>query len=74
LQNGTNTDDLNPKPGGNYADNSSHSQCVRQNGKYFIDITINTAVSVTSPTYLVTVRWIPVGSGALAQSQLYYRF
>jgi prepilin-type N-terminal cleavage/methylation domain-containing protein len=77
--NGNFPDNLTVKPSGNYADNTAHTQCVRQNNKYYIDITTPAPASPTNPTYLVTVKWAPPGSDAegnnsLSQAQLYYRF
>jgi prepilin-type N-terminal cleavage/methylation domain-containing protein len=70
VQNGTNPTSLTTA---NYADNAAHTQCVQQNEKYFINITVTTGAS-TNPTYLVTVRWNPVGEGPTSESQIYYRF
>jgi hypothetical protein len=56
---------------------SNYDQTCVKDGKYFIDFTSDCSSSagcLPSPNYLVTVRWVPIGSGPNSKSQLYYRF
>jgi|GEM_PF-4220887 len=41
--------------------------------KYFININILPNTD-TTPSYLVTVKWLPPGNGPNSQTQIYYRF
>jgi hypothetical protein len=44
------------------------------NPKYFINITTDKSKPAAGPTYLIRIRWVPVGGGPSNQAQLYYRF
>jgi type II secretory pathway pseudopilin PulG len=48
--------------------------CVDSSGKYFTNITTESNPSLgAGVTYLVTVRWLSISTGAISQSMLYYR-
>jgi type II secretory pathway pseudopilin PulG len=47
--------------------------CVDSSGKYYMNATTHNNNDGQGTTYLFTVRWLSIASGATASSQLYYR-
>lgn len=59
-----------------YADNSSHTACVRPGSgfSYYLDIAVSQTTSTNSPSlFQVIARWERIGGGQTNQASIYYK-